>query len=582
MTVPTFRSREDYTGNGATTYYPYQFRIYKATDLVVTRATPDGVETPLVLNTDYTVSGIGKYAGGNVVLTTVLPTGYRLAIERALPITQETDLRNQGAYFAETHEDVFDRTIMLLQRFASYLGFGPDGSARTLLLGKTDIDGSGSYRARQNRIQDLADPVNDQDAANKRWSLSALRAFILDNNAITTSGTLTPASQDDAVPAATGGGNVSQTMNTMVQALLNKVQYVRDTYLTRVGAQTQSVTAFTSAGTAPSFTLTPVPALAAYAAGQRFRIKFHAAGTGADTLNVSALGAKSIKQYDNTGTKIAPVIAANQLADVEYDGTDFVILDPLPPLVAVKQLQSITSSVGSNALTLTLNPTSLDFRASALNSGTVNTRSVGASISLVVPAGATLGTANGQPARLVLLAIDNAGTVELAVVNLAGGINLDETTLISTTAISAAATSASTIYSNTARASVPFRVVGFIDISEATAGTWATAPTTIQGAGGQAIAALSSLGYGQIWLDVTGSRAAGTTYYNVGFKPKAIRVRNIATNAGLTTTINGVSLGLNANNNTAVYVIEEHIIPAGGNYSIAVSVGAITSWHELL
>uniref|UniRef100_UPI001910F761 hypothetical protein n=1 Tax=Gulbenkiania mobilis TaxID=397457 RepID=UPI001910F761 len=85
-----------------------------------------------------------------------------------------------------------------------------------------------------------------------------------------------------------------------------------------------------SAGVAPNFTLAPSPALAVYAAGQRFRVKFHAAGTGGDTLNVSALGAKSIKQYDSTGSKIAAVIRAGQLADVEYDGVDWVILDPLP------------------------------------------------------------------------------------------------------------------------------------------------------------------------------------------------------------------------------------------------------------
>ena len=94
--------------------------------------------------------------------------------------------------------------------------------------------------------------------------------------------------------------------------------------------QNQAATAFTSTGTAPSFTLAPVPALTAYAANQRFRIKFNAAGNGADTLNVSALGAKSLKQYDSAGNKIAPVIVAGQLADVEYDGVDFVILDPLP------------------------------------------------------------------------------------------------------------------------------------------------------------------------------------------------------------------------------------------------------------
>lgn len=97
-------------------------------------------------------------------------------------------------------------------------------------------------------------------------------------------------------------------------------------------AQTQSATAFTTAGTAPAFTLTPTPAPAAYAAGQRFRVKFNAAGTtGSNTLNFSGLGAKNIKQYDAYGTKVAGVVTANLLADVEYDGTDMVILDPLPP-----------------------------------------------------------------------------------------------------------------------------------------------------------------------------------------------------------------------------------------------------------
>lgn len=95
-------------------------------------------------------------------------------------------------------------------------------------------------------------------------------------------------------------------------------------------AQTQGVTAFSSDGVSTALTLTPVPAITAYAANQRFRVKFGLASTGADTLNVSGQGAKSIKQYDSTGAKVAAVFAATQLSDVEYDGTDFVLLDQLP------------------------------------------------------------------------------------------------------------------------------------------------------------------------------------------------------------------------------------------------------------
>ena len=103
-------------------------------------------------------------------------------------------------------------------------------------------------------------------------------------------------------------------------------------FTTAADLQSQVNTAFTSAGTAPAFTATTSPAYGALAAGQRMRVKFHAAGTtGSNTLNRDGLGAKNLKQYDSTGAKVAAVVAANQLADVEYDGTDMVILDPLPP-----------------------------------------------------------------------------------------------------------------------------------------------------------------------------------------------------------------------------------------------------------
>ena len=94
--------------------------------------------------------------------------------------------------------------------------------------------------------------------------------------------------------------------------------------------QSQAYTAFTTAGGAPNYTLAPTPAITVYAPGQRFRVKVHAAGSGADVLNVSGLGNKTLKQYSSSGGKVAAVIAANQLADVEYDGVDMVIINPLP------------------------------------------------------------------------------------------------------------------------------------------------------------------------------------------------------------------------------------------------------------
>lgn len=154
----------------------------------------------------------------------------------------------------------------------------------------------------------------------------------------------------------------------------------------------------------------------------------------------------------------------------------------------------ITASVATSALTVTLNPCSLAFRSSTLTSGSTVTRTVSTAISMTVSSGSTLGTVSAKQSRIVVLAIDNAGTVELAVVNISGGIQLDETNLVSTTAEggAGAADSASIVYSTTARTSLAYRVVGYVESTQATAGTWATAPSTIQGNGGQALIRPSS------------------------------------------------------------------------------------------
>lgn len=98
--------------------------------------------------------------------------------------------------------------------------------------------------------------------------------------------------------------------------------------------QGQVHTAFTAGGTATALTLTPVPPIDAYAASQRFTVKFPVNSGLNPTLNISAKGAKSFKQYDAAGAKVGAQFAADQVGDVLYDGVDFVLLDQLP---SVKQ-----------------------------------------------------------------------------------------------------------------------------------------------------------------------------------------------------------------------------------------------------
>jgi hypothetical protein len=74
-----------------------------------------------------------------------------------------------------------------------------------------------------------------------------------------------------------------------------------------------------------AYAITISPAITAYAAGQVFTFKADVANTAAATLNVSGLGAKTIKKQGNRDLATGDIIAG-QMVMVEYDGTDMQLL----------------------------------------------------------------------------------------------------------------------------------------------------------------------------------------------------------------------------------------------------------------
>lgn len=159
MTVSTEVNHNEYTGNGVTTSFPYTFRIFKKADLTVSVIDLSENITVLVLDTDYTVTNAGGFNGGSVVLTSPLANGWQISIARELEATQETDLRNQGKFFAEVHEDAFDKLTMLIQQCFSRLRL----SLRRPSFIANYYDAMGYY------IRNLRDPSRAQDAATKNY-----------------------------------------------------------------------------------------------------------------------------------------------------------------------------------------------------------------------------------------------------------------------------------------------------------------------------------------------------------------------------------------------------------------------------
>lgn len=151
----------------------------------------------------------------------------------------------------------------------------------------------------------------------------------------------------------------------------------------------------------------------------------------------------------------------------------------------------LSASVAANAITIALKQSDgstncstgaaaclIGFRNGSSTVGGFTQRSVTGSLSVTVSSGSTLGQVSAVAEYVYVYAIDNAGTVELAA---STGLFIDQGSVVTTTAEggAGAADSRSTIYSTTARASVPVRLIGRVKSTQATAGTWATSPSEV-------------------------------------------------------------------------------------------------------
>ena len=249
---------------------------------------------------------------------------------------------------------------------------------------------------------------------------------------------------------------------------------------------------------------------------------------------------------------------------------------------------AFSATAAANALTVTLlgedaaapsstNPVECAFRSTTLTTGTSTVRAATAATTVVVPDGATLGFIASEASYIYVYLIDNAGTIELAV----SGDPQTTAGLVSTTAIGTGSDTKATLYSTTARTNVACRYLGKILLTTgATPGQWST-PTSLHGVTDEP--PMWSVGYGQTWQTVTGSRSVSTTYTNSTGRPIVVSIIGHMENTKLPLNliIGGVTIQTvdNQNSPNACYMCMSGIVPPGATYSV--TGGGLTFWHEL-
>ena len=158
---------------------------------------------------------------------------------------------------------------------------------------------------------------------------------------------------------------------------------------------------------------------------------------------------------------------------------------------------ALASSVAASAWTIALkgedgsdpaaaNPVSAKVRSATLTTGTPVWMTRASALSLVIPNTATLGSTNGVAYRYWIAALTTDGTNwdALGIFNTQGTTQLyplpSEGALHSATAITTGSDSAGVLYGSSATTSMPLKWIGYIEISEATAGVWDTEEAVIQ------------------------------------------------------------------------------------------------------
>lgn len=157
MTETTKKNFQQWTGDGVTTVFsPSSVNVHDEADLAV--YVDDTLQT---ITTHYSVGIVSQVA--TVTFVSAPADTTKVTIVREEPLLQSTDLTTINTFRAEGFEGALDSIVRQIYRLWHKI-------TRSLTLPDSNVDGSGQFDARSNRIGNVGDPTADQDAVTKAYA----------------------------------------------------------------------------------------------------------------------------------------------------------------------------------------------------------------------------------------------------------------------------------------------------------------------------------------------------------------------------------------------------------------------------
>lgn len=120
------RTAGPFIGNGNTNTFPFTFKIFSRSDLLVaTTSMVNGEETILTLDADYSVAMNADQTntpGGTITTSINLAAGSTLSMTSNIANVQNLDLTNNGGFYPAQINGALDRIVVMVQQLAARVG----------------------------------------------------------------------------------------------------------------------------------------------------------------------------------------------------------------------------------------------------------------------------------------------------------------------------------------------------------------------------------------------------------------------------------------------------------------------------